>query len=160
MRKRGNVPNSPVESCTEEEAAIVRTALDYLEGWFDGDAPRVECFPAIANRSVASPRGNGFQRSGKPLSPSQVAQRFSRPIGPVRHQERQSEYAVRPGSLRLYPTCRFPSFLRQSRTQCGPTLPRPVATDLPLSRPSRRFDSRRGHQPSDLRKHTNVVYEG
>jgi hypothetical protein len=30
------------EPVTDDRTAIVRTALDYLEGWFDGDAGRVE----------------------------------------------------------------------------------------------------------------------
>ena len=38
-----------------------------------------KCFSATVNRSVAWPRGNGFQRSRKPLSPSQVAQWFPKP---------------------------------------------------------------------------------
>ena len=35
-----------------ERAAIVETALDYFEGWFDGDAERMECalHPALAKR--------------------------------------------------------------------------------------------------------------
>ena len=36
-----------------ERAAIVATALDYFEGWFDGDAGRIEraLHPALAKRS-------------------------------------------------------------------------------------------------------------
>ena len=37
---------------TTERAAIVATALDYFEGWFDGDAERMEraLHPALAKR--------------------------------------------------------------------------------------------------------------
>lgn len=38
----------------EDEAAIVETVLDYLEGWFDGDAARMEraLHPGLAKRSL------------------------------------------------------------------------------------------------------------
>jgi hypothetical protein len=41
------------EANTTEEAAIVATALDYFEGWFDGDAVRMDraLHPALAKRS-------------------------------------------------------------------------------------------------------------
>ena len=37
-----------------ERAAIVATVLDYFEGWFDGDADRIEraLHPALAKRSL------------------------------------------------------------------------------------------------------------
>jgi hypothetical protein len=37
-----------------ERAAIVATALDYFEGWFDGDAARIDraLHPALAKRSL------------------------------------------------------------------------------------------------------------
>ena len=37
-----------------DRAAIVATALDYLEGWFDGDAERMEraLHPGLAKRSL------------------------------------------------------------------------------------------------------------
>lgn len=45
---------------TDDEAAIVQTILDYFEGWFDGDATRMEraLHPALAKRSL-DPRGTG-----------------------------------------------------------------------------------------------------
>ena len=43
------------ESTAAYEAAIVRTVLDYLEGWFDGDAARMEraLHPDLAKWSLA-----------------------------------------------------------------------------------------------------------
>jgi hypothetical protein len=43
-----------VEERTAVEAAIVRAVLDYFEGWFDGDAGRMEraLHPGLAKRSV------------------------------------------------------------------------------------------------------------
>jgi hypothetical protein len=40
-------------STSGEPAAVVTTALDYFEGWFDGDAARMEraLHPALAKRS-------------------------------------------------------------------------------------------------------------
>jgi Putative lumazine-binding len=37
-----------------DEAAVVATALDYFEGWFDGDATRMEraLHPELAKRSL------------------------------------------------------------------------------------------------------------
>jgi hypothetical protein len=42
------------EPAADDRAAIVRTALDYFEGWFDGDAGRVEraLHPQLAKRSL------------------------------------------------------------------------------------------------------------
>jgi hypothetical protein len=42
------------ESSADDRAAIVRTALDYFEGWFDGDAARIEraLHPELAKRSL------------------------------------------------------------------------------------------------------------
>ena len=41
-----------------QEGAIVATALDYFEGWFDGDVRRVEraMHPALAKRSLKEDR--------------------------------------------------------------------------------------------------------
>ena len=43
-----------VEERTAAEAAIVNTVLDYFEGWFDGDAGRMEraLHPGLAKRSL------------------------------------------------------------------------------------------------------------
>lgn len=43
-----------VEGRTEAEAAVVSAALDYFEGWFGGDAARVEraLHPGLAKRSL------------------------------------------------------------------------------------------------------------
>jgi hypothetical protein len=43
-----------VESSADDRAAVVRTALDYFEGWFDGDAARIEraLHPELAKRSL------------------------------------------------------------------------------------------------------------
>jgi hypothetical protein len=40
------------DSTAEHEAAVTVTVLDYFEGWFDGDAARMESalHPALANR--------------------------------------------------------------------------------------------------------------
>jgi hypothetical protein len=42
------------EERTAVEAAIVKAVLDYFEGWFDGDAGRVEraLHPALAKRAL------------------------------------------------------------------------------------------------------------
>ena len=44
-----------IESSTEQETAIAQTALDYFEGWFEGDAARMEhaLHPDLAKRSLA-----------------------------------------------------------------------------------------------------------
>jgi hypothetical protein len=44
-----------------ERAAIVATALDYLEGWFDGDAERMDraLHPALAKRSLGQVESAG-----------------------------------------------------------------------------------------------------
>jgi hypothetical protein len=43
-----------VEERTTIEAAVVSTVLDYFEGWFDGDAARMEraLHPGLAKRSL------------------------------------------------------------------------------------------------------------
>jgi hypothetical protein len=43
-----------VETRTATEAAIVSTVLDYFEGWFDGDAVRMEraLHPGLAKRAL------------------------------------------------------------------------------------------------------------
>ena len=42
------------EATTTEETAIVQAVLDYFEGWFDGDAVRMEraLHPGLAKRSL------------------------------------------------------------------------------------------------------------
>jgi hypothetical protein len=42
------------ESSADDRAGVVRTALDYFEGWFDGDAARIEraLHPELAKRSL------------------------------------------------------------------------------------------------------------
>ena len=43
-----------VEERTAAETAIVNVVLDYFEGWFDGDVPRMEraLHPGLAKRSL------------------------------------------------------------------------------------------------------------
>ena len=45
------------ESKVADHDAIVRAALDYFEGWFDGDAARMEraLHPDLAKRSRTTP---------------------------------------------------------------------------------------------------------
>jgi hypothetical protein len=49
------VTASSTESRTEQETAIAQTAVDYFEGWFEGDAARMEhaLHPDLAKRSLA-----------------------------------------------------------------------------------------------------------
>lgn len=58
-------PNSPTRGQTSpsEEAAIRQTALDYIEGWYEGDAVRMEraLHPELAKRMV-SPDTRGASR--------------------------------------------------------------------------------------------------
>jgi Putative lumazine-binding len=44
----------PTESTPGDEAAIVGVALDYFEGWFEGDAARMDraLHPELAKRSI------------------------------------------------------------------------------------------------------------
>jgi hypothetical protein len=44
----------PTDSTPDDEAAIVHAALDYFEGWFEGDAVRMEraLHPELAKRSI------------------------------------------------------------------------------------------------------------
>jgi Putative lumazine-binding len=50
-------------SLDAERAAIVATALDYFEGWFDGDAGRMEraLHPALAKRSLGQVAAAGAE---------------------------------------------------------------------------------------------------
>jgi hypothetical protein len=45
-----------VEERTTAEAAVVSTVLDYFEGWFDGDAARMEraLHPSLAKRALGT----------------------------------------------------------------------------------------------------------
>jgi hypothetical protein len=44
----------PATKTSSDEAAVVAAALDYFEGWFEGDATRMEraLHPALAKRSL------------------------------------------------------------------------------------------------------------
>jgi Putative lumazine-binding len=44
----------PTDSTPDDEAAIVHAALDYFEGWFEGDPARIEraLHPELAKRSI------------------------------------------------------------------------------------------------------------
>src|SRR4029453_5499029 len=48
------IASMAAESSADDRAAVVRTALDYFEGWFDGDAARIEraLHPELAKRSL------------------------------------------------------------------------------------------------------------
>jgi hypothetical protein len=50
----GRIVVMAAESSADDRAAIVRTALDYFEGWFNGDAARIEraLHPELAKRSI------------------------------------------------------------------------------------------------------------
>jgi hypothetical protein len=53
------------EATTTEKAAIVATALDYFEGWFDGDEARMDraLHPALAKMAIDQDKN----RSGAPM---------------------------------------------------------------------------------------------
>ena len=55
--------NSSVDA---ERSAIVATVLDYFEGWFDGDAGRMEraLHPALAKRSLGQVASAGAELRG------------------------------------------------------------------------------------------------
>jgi hypothetical protein len=48
------------EFSADDRAAVVRTALDYFEGWFNGDAVRIEraLHPELAKRSLGQASSN------------------------------------------------------------------------------------------------------
>ena len=50
MLPKGDVPRT--QSSSADESAIIAAALDYFEGWFDGDAARMEraLHPELAKR--------------------------------------------------------------------------------------------------------------
>ena len=50
------------ESSADDRAAVVRTALDYFEGWFDGDAARIERAAPRAGQAVARPGSSDPER--------------------------------------------------------------------------------------------------
>jgi len=52
-----------VVELTTERAAIVATVLDYFEGWFDGDAARIDraLHPALAKRSLGQVASAGAE---------------------------------------------------------------------------------------------------
>ena len=53
-------------SADVEHAAIVATVLDYFEGWFDGDAERMEraLHPGLAKRSLGQVASAGAELRG------------------------------------------------------------------------------------------------
>jgi hypothetical protein len=59
----------PTEPTPADEAAIVGAVLDYFEGWFEGDAARMEraLHPELAKRSIGqlSPDAERLETIGK-----------------------------------------------------------------------------------------------
>lgn len=55
--------NQPAPTSDPDQAAIKQTALDYIEGWYEGDAARMEraLHPELAKRMV-SPDSRGHSR--------------------------------------------------------------------------------------------------
>ncbi len=81
-----------------EEAAIRRTALDYLEGWYDGDAARMErsLHPQLAKRIVEHNAPGSF---GRPPSDRLSEMSALRLVQNTRHEpvppeERRSEVTI------------------------------------------------------------------
>jgi len=76
--------------------AIVSTALDYIEGFYEGDAPRVKqvLHPALAKRAVFSD-GDGADSELRHLSAAQVVEITRQGGGStIPADERQSDIAV------------------------------------------------------------------
>jgi hypothetical protein len=60
------VPGSAAENMSDEDA-IKQTALDYIEGWYEGNAERMEraLHPELAKRAVFYDKANGKSRLHK-----------------------------------------------------------------------------------------------
>jgi len=71
-----------------DETAIVATVLDYFEGWFDGDAGRMEraLHPQLAKRSLKAPAKGGEAESDQmdALTAQDMIEATARGVGATR----------------------------------------------------------------------------
>jgi hypothetical protein len=84
-------PQARAQTSRADSAAIRETALDYIEGWYDGDAKRMEraLHPDLAKRIVTTDT-NGVSRFGHQSAMTLVqgtASRASRPTPPDKRQK-------------------------------------------------------------------------
>jgi hypothetical protein len=63
----GTAPGAPSGAAKEDAEAIRRTALDYIEGWYAGDAERMErsLHPELAKRMVKTDAKTGRSELGQ-----------------------------------------------------------------------------------------------
>src|SRR5436309_16098894 len=79
-------------SASDEDESIKKTALDYIEGWYAGDATRMEhaLHPELAKRMISTDPKTGRSQFNH-MGAMQLVQRTREGIGKKIPQDRQSK---------------------------------------------------------------------
>src|SRR6266404_8180780 len=80
------------QNVTDDETAIRRTALNYIEGWYEGDAARMESalHPELAKRMILTDPKTGHSQFNH-MGAMQLVQNTRRGGGSKTHKEEQTK---------------------------------------------------------------------
>ncbi|MFN7944108.1 MAG: nuclear transport factor 2 family protein [Blastocatellia bacterium] len=87
---------TPAGVAQSDEAAIRQTALDYIEGWYEGNAERMEraLHPELAKRIVQTNPANGRSGLGQQSAMTLVQNTRSRAGRPTPKEQQQKDVTI------------------------------------------------------------------
>jgi hypothetical protein len=87
---------TPTSAPASEAAAIRQTALDYIEGWYEGNAERMEraLHPELAKRIVQTNPANGRSALGQQSAMTLVQNTRNRASRPTPKEQQQKDVTI------------------------------------------------------------------
>ncbi len=96
FQSSATLAQTPASTSQDEAAAIRQTALDYIEGWYEGNAERMEraLHPELAKRIVQTNPANGRSSLGQQSALTLVQNTRSRAGRPTPKEQQQKDVTI------------------------------------------------------------------
>jgi hypothetical protein len=96
FQSSATITQTPTSAAQNDAAAIRQTALDYIEGWYEGNAERMEraLHPELAKRIVQTNPANGRSALGQQSALTLVQNTRSRAGRPTPKEQQQKDVTI------------------------------------------------------------------
>lgn len=96
VQSRATLPQATTSAKQDDAAAIRQTALDYIEGWYEGNAERMEraLHPELAKRIVQTNPANGRSSLGQQSALTLVQNTRSRAARATPKEQQQKDVTI------------------------------------------------------------------
>ena len=96
FQSSATITQTPASATQDEGSAIRQTALDYIEGWYEGNAERMEraLHPELAKRIVQTNPANGRSSLGQQSALTLVQNSRSRAGRPTPKEQQQKDVTI------------------------------------------------------------------